>query len=89
MNEIRLYVGIWLGLIVGTLLEVAVRSLSGTNSLIVLVIAIIASAQAIVISLYYQNLRYEGISVATLPLAAVVGAVLLGVTSITSIAIGL
>lgn len=88
MNEIKLFVGIWVGLIAGTVLEVAVRSLPASESIIVFAICLIAAIQTIVVSLYYQNLRYEGISLATLPLAAVVGVVLLAVAAVMSISMG-
>ena len=67
MVGIKLYIGIWLGLVIATIMEVVVRSLPGAASLIVLVIGLIAGAKAIVIALYYQHLRYEGIRLATCP----------------------
>lgn len=88
MNRLKFYVGIWLGLIAGTVLEVAIRSLPGSDTAIVFAICLIAAVQAVVISLYYQNLRYEGISLATLPLAAVAGVVMLGVIAIMAVAMG-
>ena len=89
MAGIKLYVGIWLGLVMATVMEVVVRSLPGAASLIVLVIGLIAGAKAIVIALYYQHLRYEGIRLATLPLAAVVGVVFLGVSAAFTLAMGM
>ena len=89
MAGIKLYVGIWLGLVIATVMEVVVRSLPGGASLIVLVIGLIAGAKAIVIALYYQHLRYEGIRLATLPLAAVVGVVFLGVSAAFTLAMGM
>ncbi len=89
MPGIKLYVGIWLGLVIATVMEVVVRSLPGAVSLIVLVISLIASVKAIAIALYYQHLRYEGIRLAALPLAAVVGVVFLGVSAALTIAMGM
>jgi hypothetical protein len=89
MAGIKLYIGIWLGLVIATVMEVVVRSLPGGASFIVLVIGLIAGAKAIVIALYYQHLRYEGIRLATLPLAAVVGVVFLGVSAAFTLAMGM
>ncbi len=89
MAGIKLYVGIWLGLVVATIMEVVVRSLPGAASVFILVIMMIASVKAIAISLYYQNLRYEGIRLATLPIAAVVGIVFLAVSAALTITMGM
>jgi hypothetical protein len=89
MPGIKLYVGIWLGLVVATIMEVVVRSLPGAASLFLVVILMIAAVKAIVISLYYQNLRYEGIRLATLPLAAIVGVVFLAVSAGLTITMGM
>ena len=89
MAGIKLYIGIWLGLVFATIMEVVVRSLSGAASVFVLIILLIASVKAIAISLYYQNLRYEGIRLATLPLAAVVGIVFLAVSAALTITMGM
>jgi caa(3)-type oxidase subunit IV len=89
MPGIKLYIGIWLGLVFATVMEVVVRSLSGETSLIVSIIMMIASAKAIAISLYYQHLRYEGIRLAALPLAAIVGTVFLAVAAGMTISMGM
>jgi hypothetical protein len=89
MAGIKIYIGIWIGLVIATFMEVFVRSLPGGTSLIVLTIGLIAGVKAIVISLYYQNLRYEGIRLATLPLAAVVGVVFLGVSAAFTLSMGM
>ena len=89
MPGIKLYIGIWLGLVIATVMEVVVRSLPGSTSIIVLVIGMIAGVKAIAIALYYQHLRYEGIRLAALPLAAVVGVVFLGVSAALTISIGM
>jgi caa(3)-type oxidase subunit IV len=89
MPGIKLYIGIWLGLVAATILEVVTRSLPGATSTIVLIIMLIASAKAVVIALYYQHLRYEGIRLATLPLAAIVGIVFLAVSAAMTIAMGM
>jgi caa(3)-type oxidase subunit IV len=89
MPGIKLYVGIWLGLVVATIMEVVVRSLPGATSMVVLVIMLIASVKAIAISLYYQHLRYEGIRLATLPLAAIVGIIFLAVSAALTMTTGM
>jgi hypothetical protein len=89
MTGIKLYIGIWLGLVVATIMEVVVKSLPGPASIFVFIILLIASVKAIAISLYYQNLRYEGIRLATLPLAAVVGLVFLAVSAGLTITMGM
>jgi hypothetical protein len=78
----KVYIGIWLGLVAATILEVVTRSLPGAISLIVSVIAIIACTKAVIIALYYQHLRYEGIRLAALPIAAVVGIIFLAVSAV-------
>jgi hypothetical protein len=89
MPGIKLYIGIWIGLVVATIMEVIIRSLPGPESIFLSVILLIAGAKAIAISLYYQNLRYEGIKLATLPLAAVVGVVFLAVSAGFTITMGM
>ena len=89
MAETKLYIGIWLGLVIATVAEVAVRLLPGAASIFVFVIMLIASIKAIAISLYYQNLRNEGIRLATLPIAAVVGIVFLAVTAAMTMTMGM
>jgi caa(3)-type oxidase subunit IV len=88
MPGIKLYVGIWLGLVAATILEVVTRSLPGAVSVLVLVIMLISCGKAITIALYYQHLRYEGIRVAALPIAAVVAVVILAVSAGLSISMG-
>jgi hypothetical protein len=88
MPGIKLYIGIWLGLVIATIMEVVVRSLPGAASMIVLIISLIAGGKAIAIALYYQHLRYEGIRLAALPLAAIVGVVFLGVSAAMTMAMG-
>jgi hypothetical protein len=89
MAGIKLYIGIWLGLVVATIMEVIVRSFPGPASLFILVIMMIASVKAIAISLYYQNLRHEGIRLATLPIAAVLGIVFLAVSAALTMSMGM
>ncbi len=89
MPGIKLYVGIWFGLVVATVMEVVIRSLPGAASMIVTIIMLIASAKAVAIALYYQHLRYEGIRLATLPLAAIVGIAFLAVSAAMTISMGM
>jgi hypothetical protein len=88
MPGIKLYVGIWIGLVAATVLEVVTRSLPGALSVLVLVIILISCGKAVAIALYYQDLRYEGMKVAVLPLAAIVAMVILAVSAGLSIAMG-
>jgi cytochrome c oxidase subunit IV len=88
MASTKLYVGIWAILVVATILEVATRILPGTNSTLITIIILIASAKAIIIALYYQHLRYEGIRLAVLPLAAIVALAFLAITAIISLGMG-
>jgi len=81
MPGIKLYVGIWLGLVAATILEVVTRSLPGQIQTLVLIILLISCTKAITIALYYQHLRYEGIRTAALPIAAVVGVIFLAVSA--------
>jgi caa(3)-type oxidase subunit IV len=88
MPGIKLYVGIWLGLVVATIMEVVTRSLPGAASLLALTILSISSAKAIFIALYYQHLRFESWRLAVLPIAAIVGIALLGISAAFSMAMG-
>ncbi len=88
MAGIRLYVGIWLGLVVATIAEVLTRSLPGAVTLLALTILVISSAKAIFIALYYQHLRFESWRLAVLPVAALVAIVLLAVAAGFSINMG-
>ena len=88
MPGIKLYVGIWLGLVAATILEVVTRSLPAATSVLVLIIVLISCGKAIAIALYYQHLRYEGIRVAILPLAAIVALIILAVSAGLSIYVG-
>lgn len=89
MPGMKLYVGIWLGLVVATIMEVVTRSLPGAVSALVLVILLISSGKAVVIALYYQHLRYEDRRLAILPIAAVVGVIFLLVAAATSMSMGM
>jgi caa(3)-type oxidase subunit IV len=88
MSEIKLYVGIWAGLVAATVLEVVTQSLPGATSLIVFIIVLIASVKAIAIALYYQHLHYEGIRIASLPIAAIVALTILAISAGVSISMG-
>jgi cytochrome c oxidase subunit IV len=88
MPGIKLYVGIWLGLVVATIMEVVTRSLPGAVSLLALTILLISSAKAIFIALYYQHLRFESWKLSVLPIAAIVGIALLAISAAFSMAMG-
>ncbi len=89
MAKTKLYVGIWAILIAATIMEVVTRTLPGANSALITIIILIASAKAVIIALYYQHLRYEGIRLAALPLAAIVALAFLAVTAIIALGIGM
>ena len=84
-----MYVGIWFGLVVATVVEVVTRSLPGALSLLALIILLISSGKAITIALYYQHLRYEDKRLALLPIAAVVGVIILAVAAGMSMSPGM
>ena len=88
MLGIKEYVAIWLGLVIATVLEVVTRSLPGAVLVLTIVILLISCGKAIAIALYYQHLRYEGIGVAALPLAAIVALVILAISAGLSIWMG-
>jgi len=89
MPGMKLYVGIWFGLVVATILEVVTRSLPGAISVLALIILLISSGKAIAIAMYYQHLRYENRRLAILPIAAVVGVVFLAVAAALSMVMGM
>ncbi len=88
MPGIKLYVAIWLGLVVATVLEVVTRSLPGAVSVLALTILLISSAKAIFIALYYQHLRFESWRLAVLPISAIVGITLLVISAAFSMNLG-
>ena len=81
MAGIKLYVGIWLGLVIAKILEVVTRSLPGAISVLALTILVISSAKAIFIALYYQHLRFESWKLAVIPVAAIIGIALLAISA--------
>ena len=88
MPGVKTYVGIWLGLVVATVMEVVTRSLPGAVSLLALTILVISSAKAIFIALYYQHLRFESWRVAVLPISAIIGIALLAISAAFSMNMG-
>ncbi len=89
MPGMKMYVGIWLGLVVATVVEVLTRSLPGAASVLALIILLISSGKAITIALYYQHLRYEDWRLAVLPIAAVVGVAFLAIAAAFSMSMGM
>jgi len=89
MPGMKLYVGIWLALVVATIMEVVTRSLSATLATLAIIILSISSGKAIIIAMYYQHLRYEDKRLALLPIAAVVGVILLAVAAAMSMSMGM
>ena len=89
MPGMKLYVGVWLGLVVATVVEVVTRSLPGALSVLALIILLISSGKAVVIAMYYQHLRYEDKRLTILPIAAVVGVIFLLVAAVMSLSMGM
>ncbi len=88
MAGIKLYIAVWLGLVVATVVETFTWSLPAAASVLALVILTISSAKAIFIALYYQHLRYESWKLAVLPISAIVGIALLAISAGFSINMG-
>ncbi len=88
MPGVKLYVGIWLALVVATVAEVVTRSLPGAVSILVFVIVLISCGKAIAIALFYQHLHYESWRVSIMPIAAIVALVMLAVSAGVSIGMG-
>jgi cytochrome c oxidase subunit 4 len=89
MVSAKTYIGLWAVLVAATLLEVFTRTLSGTASLLVTVIILIASAKAILIALYFQHLRYEPKELAILPIAGIVALTFLALTAFFALGMGM
>ena len=89
MPGMKLYVGIWLALVVATVVEVVTRSLPGTFAFLSTIILVISSGKAVTIAMYYQHLRYEDKRLAILPIAAVVGVIFLAVAAAMSMQVGM
>lgn len=81
MPGMKFYVGIWAGLVAATVIEVVTRSLPGTFAVITAIILLISSGKAVTIAMYFQHLRYENKSLALLPIAAVIGVIILAVAA--------
>ena len=77
----KFYVGIWAGLVAATVMEVVTRSIPGAFAVISVIILLISSGKAVTIAMYFQHLRYESKSLALLPIAAVIGVIILGVAA--------
>ena len=77
----KLYVGIWAGLVAATVMEVVTRSIPGAFAVISVIILLISSGKAVTIAMYFQHLRYENKSLALLPIAAVIGVIILAVAA--------
>ena len=75
------YVVIWAGLVAATVMEVVTRSIPGAFAVISVIILLISSGKAVTIAMYFQHLRYENKSLALLPIAAVIGVIILGVAA--------
>lgn len=81
MPTMKFYVGIWAGLVAATVMEVVTRSIPGAFAVISVIILLISSGKAVTIAMYFQHLRYENKSLAILPIAAVIGVIILAVAA--------
>jgi len=81
MPTMKFYVGIWAGLVAATVMEVVTRSIPGAFAVISVIILLISSGKAVTIAMYFQHLRYENKSLALLPIAAVIGVIILAVAA--------
>ena len=81
MPTMKLYVGIWAGLVAATVMEVVTRSIPGAFAVISVIILLISSGKAVTIAMYFQHLRYENKSLALLPIAAVIGIIFLAIAA--------
>lgn len=80
-----LYVGVWIGLVIFTLLEVLVLGLELGTILMVLLVLGLASVKAILVALFYQHLRYEPPSLGWFYVASVLIILAIIVTWITGV----
>lgn len=89
--SIQLYIEIWVALVVATIVEVVLRLSVGAAVAEGLIVALllIAGGKAVTIAMYYQHLRYESWRLAVLPIAAVVGVTILGISAAYSIITGM
>ena len=85
MASNKIYVALWALLVLATLAEVTVRSLSISLSVLIIGIIAISTAKAVSIALYFQHLRYEPKVLAILPLAAIVVLSTLLITALLSL----
>jgi caa(3)-type oxidase subunit IV len=81
MPTMKFYVGIWAGLVAATVTEVVTRSIPGAFAVISVIILLISSGKAVTIAMYFQHLRYENKSLALLPIAAVIGVIILAIAA--------
>lgn len=88
MPGMKFYVGIWAGLVAATVMEVVTRSLSGALIVLSGIILSISTGKAITIAMYFQHLRYEDKRLALLPIAAVLGVIILAVAAWMSVNMG-
>ncbi len=91
MANTNTYVGVWLMLVVATIMEVTVRYLLPGFSLVSVVyaVAIISIVKGVLIALYFQHLRYEKKTIGALPIVAVLVLCTLLITAILSVGMGM
>lgn len=90
MAGIRFYIAVWAGLVAATVVEVVLRTTAGAVAAgLIIALLIIAGAKAVTIAMYYQHLRYETWRLSVLPIAAVIGIAMLGISAAYSLATGM
>ncbi len=89
MPGTKTYVGIWIALVVATIVEVLIRSFSAEVFTILAVLILIAAGKAVTIALYYQHLRYETRRLSVAPIAAIIGVTAVALSAAYSISMGM
>lgn len=86
----KFYIAVWAGLVAATIVEVLLRTTAAAVATgLIIGLLIIAGAKAVTIAMYYQHLRYETWRLSVLPVAAVIGVAILGISAAYSLATGM
>ncbi len=89
MAGTKTYIGIWIALVVATIVEVLIRSFSTAIFGIIVVLILIAAGKAVTIALYYQHLRYEQKRLSVAPIAAIIGVAAVAISAAYSLSMGM
>ena len=82
MAREAVYVGVWIILVIATVLELAMLYMQAPLTLLLAGIAVLASLKAILIALYYQHLRYEPAALSAIPISGLALLIILVVTMV-------